>query len=357
MSNASEQAMISNYSVVDLFCGVGGLTHGFVQEGFKVLAGIDIDKSCQYAYETNNKATFLARDVEKLPASELQALYPEQGKKILIGCAPCQPFSTYTRKSGSNTKWSLLNTFATFIEGVNPDIVSMENVPNLLKFQEGQYFADFVRRLEKEQYHVTWEVVYCPDYGIPQKRSRLVLLASKRGKILLIPKTHSPDKYVTVEKTIGKLSKLKAGEICSSDPLHRASGLSETNLKRIRQSVPGGTWRDWDHELIAQCHRKDSGETYDSVYGRMKWNQPAPTMTTQCNGYGNGRFGHPEQDRAISMREAALFQTFPQEYEFLPPEAKWEIEKLARFIGNAVPVLLGQVIAKSIRQHLEEFHG
>lgn len=353
-----QQNNVPNSSVVDLFCGIGGLTHGFVQEGFKVLAGIDIDKNCQYAYEKNNEATFLARDVEKLPASELKALYPETGAKILIGCAPCQPFSTYTRKSGSkNTKWSLLSAFATLIEGVNPDIVSMENVPNLLKFQDGQYFTDFVRRLEEKQYHVTWEVVYCPDYGIPQKRSRLVLLASKRGKISLIPKTHTPAEYVTVKKVIEKLPNIKAGEICDSDPLHRAAALSEKNLKRIRQSVPGGTWRDWDQELIAQCHKRESGETYDSVYGRMKWDEPAPTMTTQCNGYGNGRFGHPEQDRAISMREAALFQTFPKEYEFLPPETKWEVEKLARFIGNAVPVLLGQVIAKSIKQHLEEFHG
>lgn len=131
--------------------------------------------------------------------------------------------------------------------------------------------------------------------------------------------------------------------------------MSEINLKRIRASKPGGTWRDWPKKLVADCHKEGSGKTYPSVYGRMEWNKPAPTMTTQCYGYGNGRFGHPEQDRAISLREAAVIQGFPRDYKFIERGASVEFRTLGRMIGNAVPVGLGQAIAKSIKAHLEEY--
>ena len=138
-----------------------------------------------------------------------------------------------------------------------------------------------------------------------------------------------------------------------SDPLHRASALSPLNLRRISLTPAGGGWKDWPEELRLDCHKKDSGKSYGSVYGRISWNNPSPTMTTQCNGLGNGRFGHPDQNRAISLREAALFQTFPQEYEFFDPNTKINFGNLARHIGNAVPVRLGEMIAQSIRRHLE----
>ncbi len=137
-----------------------------------------------------------------------------------------------------------------------------------------------------------------------------------------------------------------------NDSLHHACRLSALNLRRIRVSTPGGTWRDWDQSLLANCHRKKTGETYPSVYGRMEWDAPSPTITTQCFGYGNGRFGHPEQDRAITLREAAILQTFPDSYKFLPEGEKVKFSLLGRLIGNAVPVRLGEVIAETFRKHV-----
>ena len=131
--------------------------------------------------------------------------------------------------------------------------------------------------------------------------------------------------------------------------------MSPLNIKRIQATKEGGSWRDWPDELVLDCFKKDSGRTYGSVYGRMKWNEPAPTMTTQCTGLGNGRFGHPEQDRAISLREAAIFQTFPENYQFAEHNNVSNPSIVCRQIGNAVPPMLGRVIARSIKEHLKQY--
>jgi DNA (cytosine-5)-methyltransferase 1 len=340
--------------VVDVFCGAGGLTHGFVKEGIEVAAGLDSDASCQYAYERNNDgAKFLHRKIEDVRAEEIAALYPPAAIKVLVGCAPCQPYSSYTKKKRTeDDKWRLLDAFADLIDEVRPDIVSMENVLDLKTFKEGTVYASFVARL-KARANVTDYDVYCPDYGIPQKRRRLVLFASTFGDVDLVDPTHTLETYETVASRIKDLPPIEAGGTCPDDALHTARGLSDINLRRIKQSKPGGTWRDWDEDLRAACHTKESGETYASVYGRMSWGEPAPTITTQCYGYGNGRFGHPEQDRAISMKEAALLQTFPPDYAFFAPDATWHVATVGRHIGNAVPVDLGRVIARSIKRHVE----
>lgn len=234
-----------------------------------------------------------------------------------------------------------------------PMVVSMENVPMLVQHKKYPIFQEFLSTLEAAKYHVSYQLVYCPDYGIPQQRTRLVLLASRLASTTLLPPTHSPETYISVRETIGHLPALQAGERYTADMLHFTSSLSMLNRKRIRASKPGGTWKDWDDSLIVDCHKKDTGKNYGSVYGRMEWDKPAPTMTTQFYGYGNGRFGHPEQDRAISPREAALFQTFPETYQFVPPNAQVPLRVLGQHIGNAVPVTLGRVIAESIKKHLE----
>ena len=182
-----------------------------------------------------------------------------------------------------------------------------------------------------------------------------MLFASKPeyGKVELLDPTHTPDKYKKVRDVISDLEPLEAGETNRRDPYHKASGLSELNLRRIKASKPGGTWRDWPEKLVARCHKQESGNSYSSIYGRMKWDVPSPTITTQCNGFGNGRFGHPEQDRAISLREAARLQTFPDNYEFVRPDEPHSITTISRFIGNAVPVELARVIARSIKPHLQ----
>lgn len=340
---------------VDLFCGAGGLTRGLLNAGIEVVAGYDIDEDCQYPYENNNKpAIFKAQSVSTLRASNLTPLYPADCWRVLVGCAPCQPFSKYTQglNTAADEHWGLLYHFGRLVEELKPDVVSMENVPQLCRHK---VYDDFVATLKRQDYQVSTHEVYCPDYGVPQHRTRLVLFASRLGAIGIIPPTHKFDEYLTVKSAIQSLPRLKAGEVCATDSLHRCSRLSKTNHLRIKHSKPGGTWRDWPRELVAKCHRKKKGKTYPSVYGRMKWNDPSPTITTQFFGFGNGRFGHPEQNRAISLREGAVLQSFPIAYEFMRPESAHSFKAIGRMIGNAVPVRLGTVVGKSIRKHLEEY--
>lgn len=339
-------------SVVDLFCGAGGLTHGFRLEGYRVAAGIDVDEDCRYAYEHNNDAPFLRWDVSSLEGADLAKLFRADEPRILVGCAPCQPFSTYNQKN-DDPKWRLVEKFGELIEDVLPDVVSMENVPRLLEFRGGDVFSAFTATLERNDYHIHAEVAYAPDFGVPQRRSRLVLLASRRGQITLDRPTLA-DLPGSVAEAIGALPAIGAGEVDPTDPMHRASRLSELNLQRIRASRPGGSWHDWSAELRADCHRVDSGKGYRSVYGRMSAEEPSPTITTQFFGFGNGRFGHPTQDRGLSLREGAILQSFPPRYEFVRPGEPIQFKKLGRMIGNAVPVLLGRAIARSIRRHLAE---
>lgn len=343
----------NNYNVVDLFCGIGGLSHGFHKEQFKVVAGIDSDSSCKYAYEKNNSSIFINKKIENISSKELKELYPEDSIKILIGCAPCQPFSNYTRAYEKDAKWNLIYQFGRLIKEVQPDIISMENVSQLTK---QKVFSDFIDLLKEENYFIDYKIVNCLDYGIPQTRKRLVLLASKLGKISLIPRTHLPKNYTTVKKAFGKLEPLSDGEFSKKDRLHASRKLTPINKTRILNTPYGGSWEDWPEHLKLDCHKKDSGKTYKNVYGRMKWEEPAPTMTTLCTGLGNGRFGHPVQNRAISLREAALIQTFPKYYKIVDPKKPFSFSNYGRHIGNAVPVKLGRVIAKSIKKHLEVYN-
>ncbi|WP_339838809.1 DNA (cytosine-5-)-methyltransferase [uncultured Maribacter sp.] len=355
---------INDFSIVDLFCGVGGLAHGLVKEGFIVDAGIDFDKTCEYAFEKNNNAKFYHRDITTLTSNELQSVYKGDKRKILVGCAPCQPFSIYNRKgvkdnedSSKNEKWKLLYSFAKLVDETEPEIVSMENVPLLLKFNGGKVFTDFKSKLEGKGYKVSWYIVNAQDYGVPQRRKRLVLFGSKYGKIDLIDKTVCNNQYVTVKEAIGHLPPVEDGVPHPNDQLHRARKLTPLNKKRIQATKPGGNWNDWDESLILECHKKESGKGFKSVYGRMKWDEVAPTMTTYCIGLSNGRFGHPEQDRAITLREAALIQSFPQNYDFIDPNSQMSNAAIARQIGNAVPVGLGIAIAQSIKNHIEQIEN
>jgi DNA (cytosine-5)-methyltransferase 1 len=343
---------------VDLFCGAGGLTHGLLAAGIPVVAGYDTDETCRFPFEKNNApAAFHNADVRAVKGVDLAEHFPDGCTRILVGCAPCITFSRYSQrlKRTRHPKWSLLRQFVRLVREVSPDIISMENVPEL---QHHSIFTEFLRELRNEGYHFSEEpedrVIYCPDYGIPQHRSRLVILASRLGPIEMIPPTHRPHEHRTVRDALSRLPALEAGERSKRDRLHRASALSELNLRRIRLSEPGGTWRDWPDDLVAECHKTETGETYASVYGRMRWDQPSPTITTQFYGFGNGRFGHPVQDRALSLREGAILQSFPRRYAFVEPRGSYSFRDVGRMIGNAVPVRLGKAIGRSIKAHLEE---
>ena len=344
----------SPISAVDLFCGCGGLTHGLLCAGIKVEAGIDIDAQMEYAYVTNNPgAAFLRWDVADTNSRSIAGLFDSGKHRLLAGCAPCQPFSKLTNGVKKHQAWDLLDYFGNFVADIRPELVTMENVPELAD-RGRTVFDRFVATLRKCDYHVDWRVVHCPEYGVPQSRRRLVLLASRLGEIEVPDgRYRHPSRWRTVRQTIGRLRPLEAGEEDPFDPMHAASRLSSLNLERIRATRhDGGTRHDWPDRLVLDCHRRKSGQRYFSIYGRMWWDRPAPTMTTLCTGIGNGRFGHPEQDRTITLREAALFQTFPRSYQFWPPDEKVNRKAVGRMIGNAVPPKLARELGRALMEHI-----
>ncbi|MCW5558633.1 MAG: DNA cytosine methyltransferase [Verrucomicrobiae bacterium] len=346
---------------VDLFCGAGGLTHGLIQAGVKVKAGVDFDETCKFPYEVNHPGiTFHGGDVAKLDAETVREWFGDAMVRVLAGCAPCQPFSNYALRYQKDEpveedkRWRLLDHFGRLVEKLMPDIVTMENVPTVTKHPP---FKNFESKLEKLGYKVWYDDnVDCAKYGLPQRRHRTVLLASLHGDIELRSPEESERRTVRDVLKDPDLEPIRHGGTSKTDRLHTASRLSDLNYERITVSKPGGTWRDWPKDLIADCHKKKSGKTYPGVYGRMTWDEPAPTLTTQFYGFGNGRFGHPTQHRGLSLREGAILQGFPKDYRFIPDDAEIQFKALGRMIGNAVPVDLGRVIGQSIIEHVKQ-HG
>lgn len=339
---------------IDLFCGVGGLSYGLQKAGISVCAGIDFDSKCEYPFVKNiDGAKFFLEDITKTIGMNLAGLYSGEAIKLLAGCAPCQPFSTLRNGTDrtQSGKWPLLNEFTRLINEIEPDMVTMENVPLLKK---DIVFDKFLKNLKQNGYQISYRVVDAADYGVPQRRKRLVLLASTQGPIRLLSPEEIGVTKKTVRDAIANLPVLRAGQTCESDPLHKSKDISSLNLERIAASKPGGTWNDWPEHLKLECHKKESGSTFKSVYGRLKWDAPSGTITTQSTNIGTGRFGHPAQNRGLSLREMAILQSFPREYKFVKSDAEVSFTSLGRLIGNAVPVDLGFAVGKSIQHHI---HG
>ncbi len=242
------------------------------------------------------------------------------------------------------------NLFTRIALELRPEIITMENVPGLARHRR---FGRFLQSLKDAGYFVWFDVIECAEYGLPQRRQRVVVLASKFGPLELMKPKEFGAKKKTVRHAIERLPPVRDGQTHKSDPLHRAAALSADNMKRMLASRPGGTWREWPKRLILPCHRRASGAGYPSIYGRMIWDEQSPTITTLAYNYGSGRFGHPSQHRAITLREAALLQTFPRKYSFLRGGEKANVRDLGRLIGNAVPVALARVIGRSICVHVQ----
>lgn len=357
--------MNKRVSAVDLFCGAGGLTCGLESAGISVAAGVDHEEVCRYPYETNNDADFHKYDIRTVAQEspeKITGLFDDSAEyKLLAGCPPCQPFSTLTNgeRSEDHESYSLLDAFKELVRVIEPDYVVMENVHSV--YHSGIYQSyevdmdDWGYRLNDYDDRS----VYCPEFDIPQTRRRWVTLAAREHPVEIQtsppPRDFQP---TTARESIGHLPKIEAGETWTgsgdhkypADQLHTARELSPKNVRRVQHSVPGGTWRDWPEELVLDCHQEESGRSYDSVYGRMEPDEPAPTITTQFYNLGSGRFGHydTEQNRALSLREGALLQTFPADYEFFEDIDDVGIRKTGMLIGNAVPPRLGEVVGERI---------
>ena len=324
----------------------------------KIAFALDHDTDARASFEANFPDThFEFADIRKVNVEALRSrMEVDRSSPVLFsGCAPCQPYTkqnTIRPELGLDERVPLLACFAALVEGCRPDLVFVENVPGLQKLDaRGQPFGCFVKQLEVAGYELDYRPIKLAKFGIPQSRRRLVLVGSRHGKVHLPEETHGPgapnERYATVRDWIAHLPPIQAGEEHQDIPNHRAANLSARNLERIEATPEGGGNRDWPTELTLECHKGVSG--YSDVYGRMSWDAPASGLTTRCTSYSNGRFGHPEQHRAISIREAACLQTFPEDYVF-----EGSMASMARQIGNAVPVRLAKLIGSRFVEHLRD---
>lgn len=350
--------------VYDFFSGCGGTSVGFRQAGIKHAFAIDSSPDAISTFQNNFRgASVINQPIESVDARHIETYYSKASEvKLFCGCAPCQPFTkqkTNTKKCASeDNRRGLLAYFSAIVHGCLPELVFVENVPGLQKVSvgDGGPFTLFIEQLMQDGYFVDSGVIAAQDYGAPQVRRRLVLVASRMGSIFLPVPTHGPNRakaYVTVRNVIGDLPSVEHGKEHPDDrryPNHRAARLSPLNLERIRHTGANGR-RDWPESLLPKCYtKKTNGERYNGhsdCYTRLAWDKPAPGLTTRCISYSNGRFGHPKQDRAITVREAARLQGFSDRFVFTG-----SLNSMARQIGNAVPVQVAKVFGRHFIKHV-----
>lgn len=331
---------------VDLFCGAGGLTRGMLDAGIDVIGGFDISSDAKYAYEHNNvrkngvNCKYFNQDISTLTSEQITKLTGKGKKRILLlaGCAPCQPFSSQNRnKADGDNRRNLLLQFARLIKECKPDLVFMENVPGLLKIAP-KIFSEFIKSLHEANInYIDYGVVNAKDYGVPQNRKRFVLIASSKFPVSIPKPIYNSSTYKTVKDAIYSFPKIRAGENCEIIPNHRCAGLSDKNLLRLK--LIKHDRKELPQNLTLRCHKQSV--SHSDTYGRMYWNKPAPTLTTKFFSISNGRYAHPQQNRAISLREGAALQTFPNDYVF-----NGSMQSVARQIGNAVPPEMAKNIVK-----------
>lgn len=341
-------------TAVDLFSGCGSVTAGLKRRHFKVIAAVEIDPIACATYKSNHPTTHLIQnDIREVSPSDISKLLSEgENLDLLVVCAPCQPFSNQNRhKNKGDKRQELIIESVRFAASLKPEIIMYENVPGLA----GENFRNILNELTERLTSIGYKCgnptsIDAADYGVPQRRERCLMFAS-RGKEPPLPPppvTPAPSR-ITVSDAIGRLKRLNSGERDGSDPLHFARNHQDIALERLNH-IPknGGTRFSLPEHLELDCHKGKKG--YPDVYGRMKWENVAPTLTTGCTDLTKGRFVHPEDDRAITLREAARLQTFPDNYRFAGNPRKIAVQ-----IGNAVPMKLVEAIAPTIRSALHKF--
>ena len=325
----------------------------------KILAGIDNDVDAGRTFEKNfPEAEFFLTDVRDLKHLDLPLAFPGSRKRPLLfsACAPCQPFTKQrTTRDREDQRATLLDAIHPVIKVFRPSYVLLENVAGIQNVNRKTAAVDrFIQLLERLGYEIDMGLLKAQDFGVPQRRRRFVLLASQFGPIKLPEATHGPGtanpELETVWKWIENLPSLKAGQRCKEPANHCAANLSQLNLERIRATPPGCGRESWPEHLKLNCHNNYQGHT--DVYGRLRKDRPAAALTTRCISLSNGRYGHPEQNRALSVREAARLQTFDDSFEFFG-----SMGSMARQIGNAVPVKLANAIGKHVLRHNETSRG
>ncbi len=348
-------------TAINAFSGAGGLTVGLKWAGFRVAAAVELEPHSFAAYKANHpEVRCLKQDIATVPGTALLKLAGADRIDLLAGCPPCQGFTSLTAKykSREDPRNKLVLEMARLAEETQPRAIMMENVPGLTR--KGQAFHSRLRsRLEALGYRLTEGILQVADYGVPQFRRRFVLLGGHGFDIDFPAATHSglPESNLapwrTVRDTIGfmpepiTLRNAKAtGNIECSD-WHVVRDLSGDNIERIKAAQAGKTWTHIPEHLRPKCHR-DGYEGFTNVYGRMEWDRPSPTITGGCTTFSKGRFGHPTDDRTISVREAALLQTFPLDYRLDTPY----MEHVCNMIGNALPCDFATALARRCAEEL-----
>lgn len=360
MKTQIQQRNVSKLKAVDFFCGAGGVTCGFKNVGIEVLGGIDIDSQFEKTYKENNQAKFLDKDVSNLNPESLKKLLPifiNQDNLVFVGCSPCQYYSNLkSDKTKSKKGRLLLDDFKEFVLYYKPGFVFIENVPGL-ETKKGSPLHKFKSALRREGYSFDQKILNAKYFGVPQNRRRFVLIASRLIKVQLPKQVRSKDNTVSVADAIGDqkiFPIVEAGNEDKSKFIHSVSKLSPLNLERIQKTPKnGGSRRAWenDERLQLKCYKSHNGH-YD-VYGRLHWNKPAPTLTTRFIYTSTGRYSHPEQDRALSLREGAALQSFPLDYNFYSSNKN----AVATMIGNAVPPKLAEAIGNSLLKYWAEWQN
>jgi DNA (cytosine-5)-methyltransferase 1 len=341
--------------LIDLFSGCGGVTQGFKDGGYRVLSAVEMDPIVAQTYRENHPEVVLCvEDIRKVdPKGMMKRCGLRPGElTVLSACAPCQPFSRQTRTEKKDEQTKLVLEMIRFVAVLRPQFAIMENVPGLNKGRNKRILDKLVKVLRDNlDYNVLDpHIVNTANYGVPQFRKRLILLCSRDDVPLSMPEeSHVPpeearrngkEEWLTVRDAFCDIHRLASGQKSRTDPLHRARKHTQLNLERLRH-IPknGGSRHSLPEHLQLACHKRRTG--YNDVYGRMDFNRPANTLTTGCTNFTKGRFAHPTANRAITLREAARLQTFPDFYRFVGG-----YDQISAQIGNAVPVLLTKVFAE-----------
>jgi DNA (cytosine-5)-methyltransferase 1 len=335
---------------IDLFCGCGGMTEGLKQAGFKVLWGNDVATAPLMAYRANHPEVLVEeKDIRTVDCKQLmKTLGLQKGQlDLLAGCPPCQGFSTIRTNNGryqiNDDRNNLINDYQRFVEAFRPKTVMLENVPGL---KDNSRFDKFISTMAEFGYRGEWKILNVADYGVPQRRKRLIYVAAHKKNICVSEKK---SECRTVRDAIGAMP--RAGE--SGDFLHDFPETRTAKIKEMIARIPkdGGSRSQLPDKYVLPCHKRHPGGFKD-VYGRMAWDKPSPTITGGCASPSKGRFLHPEENRCITLREAALLQGFPRNYIFPNTLAK---DRLALMVGNALPVPFIYAHAKEIRQQMKKW--
>ena len=342
---------------VDFFCGGGGMSYGLQRAGIHVLGALDNDPDCRETYEANHPdSKFILDDITRAEPKMLKktlGIRRNDPELLFVGCSPCQYWSTITgansseRKQKSRASRNLLHDFLRFVKYYRPGFILVENVRGILRNQEESGLADLLRFLDNKGYNYKTDILTASHYGVPQTRQRFVLIASRLSKTVALPKPRR--KISTVREHIGEQKNIPAIEAGAGphprDFLHRSPSLNKKNITRLRKTPEGGERKHWAiKSLLIPAYKDKPLSFFRENYGRMSWDRPAPTITTKFYAIGCGRFGHPDQNRAISLREGALLQTFPKRYKFKTQS----FHATGKLIGNAVPPKLAEYLGKAI---------